>query len=160
MARSNFLMNDFNLEKQQSKFPLSFSGKVDGYYTVVEVNETSYGPGEYLIKFGVSGENNDFSEVINKLNERFVGKHKPLVVEMKSNHLSLAGTIPMRKKAFEKHISSLINEAVAQLKELGIHTGDFLYGDTDDTVSLYQMENTFMFLSDRSYQTIKDDLDS
>lgn len=160
MARSDFLMKDFNLEKQKSKFPLSFSGKVDGYYTVVDINEGGYSPSEYVIKIGLSGKNSDFSELINKLNDIFEGKQKPLVIEMKSNHLYLVGSIPMRKKAFEEHISFLINQSIAQLKEMGLQTGDFLYGDIDDTISLYRMNNTYMFLSDRSYHMIKEDLES
>lgn len=160
MARSDFLMRDFHLEKQKSKIPISFTGKVDGYYTVVDIKEGGYSVGEYAINIGLSSANNDFSELINKLNEKFSGKSKPFVIEIKSNQLWIVGNIPLRKKAFEEHLSFLINQSIAELKGMDIQTGDFLYGDSDGSVSLYQVDNTYMFLSDRSYKTIKEDLDS
>lgn len=160
MARTDFLVQNFNLEKQKSKFPVTFSGKIEGYYSVVEINEGGYGAGEYVIKLGLSNQTKDFSELITKLNERLTGKHRPLVIEMRSNHLVLSGTLPMRKKNVEEHLTFIIQQSVSQLNELGIETGDFLYGDTDDSLSLYRVENVYMFLSDRSYQTFKDDLES
>lgn len=160
MARSDFLSRDLHLEKQDSKIPLSFTGILDGYYTVVDVNEVGYGAAEYQVRIGTAGENNENAQALETIKQMLQGKYNVKKIEFHSSHFSIEGRIPMRKKNYEEYVTQVIKETISTLIELDIPTGDFLNGHMDESVSLYHIDSVYMFLSDRSYQQIVDDVTS
>lgn len=157
MARSDFLMENFSLEKQDSKIPLVFAGKIKGYYTVVSVNEVGQGPGTYEIQIGAIAETEEDIEQVEQLKSELIKRFNPEVIEYDLNRLVVSGVIPMRKKKYEELITNMINETIEYFGRYDLSTGDFLNGDNDGTVSLYQMDNTYLYLSDRSFQETKEE---
>ena len=158
MARSDFLMRDLHLEKQDSKIPLVFTGMVDNYYTVVDANEIGYGRGEFNIKIGVSTAVEEDKQAIEQVLNEIMEEYNPAVANLDLNYLTISGIIPFRKKNFEALVSGIVFHATSRLKELGVPTGDFLNGDMNDTISLYHVDNTYLFLNDESYQQIQEDV--
>lgn len=160
MARTDFLKRDFSLEKQDSKIPLIFAGKVKGYYTIVSVNETGYGAGTFEIQIGVSTTTEEEVAQIDQLKQVLLERFNPQFIVYELNRLVITGEVPLRKKKFEEQVSSLINETIEFISQHQLLTGDFLTGENDETVSLYQINNTYMYLSSQSYQDVKKDHES
>lgn len=159
MARSDFLMRDLPLEKQDSKIPLVFTGKVNDYYTVVDVNEVGYGRGEFNIKIGVSTAVEEDQHAIDQVLTEILNEYKPQTAKLDLNYLAISGIIPFRKKNFESLVTGIVRLATSRLKELGVPTGDFLNGDRNETISLYHVDSAYLYLSDESYQQLETDVE-
>lgn len=158
MARTDFLSKKLHLEKQDSRIPLAFAGKVEGYYTVVEITESGGGSGKFHIKIGVSTTDEENVQISESLLEEIKDKYNPKVINFDLNYLSITGYTPFRKRKFEELITGIITYSTSRLNELDILTGDFLNGHRDETISLYQVDNSFLFLSDESYQQVEEEL--
>lgn len=159
MARSDFLMRDLHLEKQDSKIPLVFTGMVDDYYTVIDANEVGYGRGEFNIKIGVSTAVEEDQRAIDQVLTEIMEEYKLEAAKLDLNYLAISGIIPFRKKNFEALVKGIVRHATSRLKELGVPTGDFLNGDMNETISLYHVDSAFLYLSDESYQQLQEDVE-
>jgi len=157
MGRLDFLSNELGLERQKSKFPVSFSGKVSGYYTVAEINEGQYTDNRYTIQIGMNPNEETITE-IKKLKDEIVQKYKVTIIEDTTPYnFAVEGIMPMRRKKVKEYIQGIIVTVTNRLQELNIQTGDFINGDK--SVSLYQLGNSYTFLSERSYQQVVEELE-
>ena len=159
MGRLDFLVEDLGLERQNAKIPISFAGKVNGYYTVVEINEGSYADNTYKIQIGMASNEASNAE-IKTLKEKITAEYKASVLNDVTSIFYVNGHMPMRSKKVQEEIQGIILTVTDRLQELNIPTGDFLNGERDDSVSLYQMGNAYTFLSDESYEEVVSQLEA
>jgi len=159
IGRLDFLSNELGLEKQKTKLPVSFSGKVSGYYTVVDINEGQYTDNSYTIQIGMKPNNETITEIKNLKNE-IIQKYKGTIIDDTTPYnFVVEGNMPFRRKKVQEYIQGIIMTVTNRLQELNIRTGDFINGDNDESVSLYQLENSYAFLSERSYQQVAEGLE-
>src|SRR5699024_8080034 len=153
MGRLDFLVEDLGLERQNAKIPISFAGKVNGYYTVVEINERSYADNTYKIQIGMASNEASNAEV-KTLKEKITAEYKASVLNDVTSVFYVSGHMPMRSKKVQEEIQGIILTVTERLQELNIPTGDFLNGEIDDSISLYQIGNSYTFLSEQSYEQV------
>lgn len=158
MGRYDFLVGDLGLERQKNRLPASFTGQVSGYYTVVEISEGQYTDNSFSIQLGMHPIE-DSVEAIELLKDEIAAEHKVTILEGTPYVFAVNGSVPLRKKNLKDKVEGIIRTVTDRLEALGIPTGDFLNGDRDESVALYQMGNSYAFLSERSYQDVVEDME-
>ena len=154
MGRLDFLMDNLGLEKQSTRQPLSFTGIINNYYTVVEIDEGQYSSNSFLVQIGIV-PTVETKDEINLLVNDVIDEHKAHKVEDTSDYLiALVGNMPMRKKNVQAKIEAIILTIIERLDAMNIPSGDFLNGHQDESVSLYQVGNGYSYLSSESYQEL------
>lgn len=157
MNQKDFLMKELNLTKQNTKTHEVYTGKVDGYFTVVEMHYNNQVRNYYTIKIGAQLAEADDGD-ITLIKDTVKEQYSPRKVDILPSIFYVEGNIPLRSRKVQQIITGIITIILESLSTLKIGTGDFKTGDLDSTVSLYNVDNRYLFLSDKNYEQVKQDL--
>ena len=91
---------------------------------------------------------------VKTLKEKITAEYKASVLNDVTSVFYVSGHMPMRSKKVQEEIQGIILTVTERLQELNIPTGDFLNGEIDDSISLYQIGNSYTFLSEQSYEQV------
>lgn len=153
MGRIDKEIEALGLTKQENKFYSSYAGVYAGYYTVVEIQQGAYSDNSLTIRMGVATSREGSAEIASL--EEQVHQQLNLKVLDRSNHtIEVKRVLMLRMSKNIEVIKSALDLMTAELRSRGIGSGDFMNGDQDPSVSLYLLENSYHYLSNRSYQQV------
>lgn len=157
MGRVDKEIEALGLAKQESTFHTSYAGLYDAYYTVVEIQQGAYSENSLTIRMGISMRRDQSGEIAS-LEEALFNQLKLKVVDSSAHSIEVKRPLMIRMSKNIELIQSALSLMSGHLRSLGIESGDFINGDQDSSVSLYLIENTYHYLSDRSYMQLSSEL--
>lgn len=152
MAKFDFLEEKYDLKRQESKFPVAYTGKIKNYYTVVEIDERGGSSQTYTIRIGASTSMLRDQTIFE---EEIMSAYKVLSVEFSPYMIVITGNNRFRAGKMQEVIEGIFETTTNQLQALNIPSGDFKNGQDDYSVSLYRVENTYQFLSTQSMKEME-----
>lgn len=154
MSKYQLLETELGLVKQEDKQKHIYTGQVNGFYTVVEIEKV------YVIRIGIIA-NEDNKEAIEEIKvDAFRNYGVAMIEENNSFVIAIQKLLPRRVKKAEEEMVGLIQQITTQLVKENILAGDFLRGQMDDSIHLYQVKDSYFYLSKDSYQQLLSDFSS
>lgn len=154
MSKFNFLKTEYQLEKLKPIYnDFWYVGKLKGYWCVITVNTYEK---KCSITIGAHKEDTHKS-LIELLKEEFSLRKEKIVNEDAT--VTITYKIPMFASSNRKKFDEIIETVFSVLKRNDYQTGGFLDGTNDSSLSLVQVGNKYLYLTDSEYKKKSEDLE-
>jgi hypothetical protein len=149
------LKEQYSLKKHDSDKAVVFSGKANGYYTVIEFEEFA-GQNSFVLKVGArlteeEMESDPFRSFTEEIKERL----RPQMIEYRRKIFAVGAMLNASFEEIEKEVIDLLEFITDKFKSFNVRTGDFFHGDDDGTIELYVIADSYFLLSKGSAEERK-----
>ena len=147
MGRFSVFTEVYALEKQKNFGKTTYTGIINGYLTIITIEESRYKRDLY-ITIGATVDSNKLKQSKENLLDIKRVKH----VTIKDHTIEIYANTYARTGKFKEHIQQIIDPLIDDLVQLNVTTGCFLTGINDNTVELMKLKGEYAFVSSVAYE--------
>lgn len=142
MGRFSVFTNDYGLEKQKDFGKTTYTGNIQGYLTVITIEESRY-KRDLHITIGATVNPTDLQQT----KENLLNIKRVKNVTVNNYTIKIYSNTFARTGKFKEHIHQIIDPLIETLNQLEVSTGCFLTGVNDGTIELMKLEGEYAYLS-------------